>query len=149
MCMYMCVYMCVCACECLCPSVCACVCVFVRVTYLWSYSFHAWDILWILLIALYGASAHASSLLSSWFQLYRLRNQKLCIWCSTCMLFKCFIHTSYFNLDWLESDQCYRYVSLSFFIGCNVSVPSEVIVLNSIVLPYKDLPRSYKNEIIL
>ncbi|ROT70433.1 Mannose-1-phosphate guanyltransferase alpha-A [Penaeus vannamei] len=34
-------------------------------------------------------------------------------------------------------------------LGCNVSVPSEVIVLNSIVLPYKDLPRSYKNEIIL
>lgn len=34
-------------------------------------------------------------------------------------------------------------------LGCNVSVPSEVIVLNSIVLPHKDLPHSYKNEIIL
>lgn len=34
-------------------------------------------------------------------------------------------------------------------LGCNVTVPSEVIVLNSIVLPYKDLPHSYKNEIIL
>ncbi|CAL4134090.1 unnamed protein product [Meganyctiphanes norvegica] len=34
-------------------------------------------------------------------------------------------------------------------LGCNVSVPSEIIVLNSIVLPHKDLPRSYKNEIIL
>ncbi|KAK4304830.1 hypothetical protein Pmani_023234 [Petrolisthes manimaculis] len=34
-------------------------------------------------------------------------------------------------------------------LGCNVTVPAEVIVLNSIVLPYKDLPHSYKNEIIL
>uniref|UniRef100_A0A2P2I7L1 Mannose-1-phosphate guanyltransferase alpha-like n=1 Tax=Hirondellea gigas TaxID=1518452 RepID=A0A2P2I7L1_9CRUS len=34
-------------------------------------------------------------------------------------------------------------------LGCNVTVPSEVIVLNSIVLPHKDLPHSYKNEIIL
>lgn len=34
-------------------------------------------------------------------------------------------------------------------LGCNVQVPSEVIVLNSIVLPHKDLNRSYKNEIIL
>lgn len=36
-----------------------------------------------------------------------------------------------------------------FPTGCNVTVPAEVIVLNSIVLPYKDLPHSYKNEIIL
>ncbi|CAN7943776.1 unnamed protein product [Ixodes pacificus] len=34
-------------------------------------------------------------------------------------------------------------------LGCNVTVPSEVIVLNSIVLPHKDLAQSYKNEIIL
>lgn len=34
-------------------------------------------------------------------------------------------------------------------LGCNVQVPSEVIVLNSIVLPHKDLSQSYKNEIIL
>ncbi|KAL7640036.1 UNVERIFIED_CONTAM: hypothetical protein RMT77_009450 [Armadillidium vulgare] len=34
-------------------------------------------------------------------------------------------------------------------LGCNVTVPSEVIVLNSIVLPHKDLSRSFKNEIIL
>ncbi|XP_054708269.1 mannose-1-phosphate guanyltransferase alpha-A-like [Uloborus diversus] len=34
-------------------------------------------------------------------------------------------------------------------LGCNVQVPPEVIVLNSIVLPHKDLSQSYKNEIIL
>ncbi|KFM73934.1 Mannose-1-phosphate guanyltransferase alpha-B, partial [Stegodyphus mimosarum] len=34
-------------------------------------------------------------------------------------------------------------------LGCNVQVPSEIIVLNSIVLPHKDLAQSYKNEIIL
>jgi mannose-1-phosphate guanylyltransferase len=34
-------------------------------------------------------------------------------------------------------------------LGCNVLVPPEVIVLNSIVLPHKDLGQSYKNEIIL
>lgn len=34
-------------------------------------------------------------------------------------------------------------------LGCKVQVPSEVIVLNSIVLPHKDLSQSYKNEIIL
>ncbi|XP_018018007.1 mannose-1-phosphate guanyltransferase alpha [Hyalella azteca] len=34
-------------------------------------------------------------------------------------------------------------------LGCNVSVASELLVLNSIVLPHKDLPHSYKNEIIL
>ncbi|XP_064122479.1 mannose-1-phosphate guanyltransferase alpha-A-like [Macrobrachium nipponense] len=34
-------------------------------------------------------------------------------------------------------------------LGCNVTVPPEIIVLNSIVLPYKDLASSYKNEIIL
>lgn len=34
-------------------------------------------------------------------------------------------------------------------LGCNVTVPSEVVVLNSIVLPHKDLGQSYKNEIIL
>ncbi|RWS23129.1 mannose-1-phosphate guanyltransferase alpha-A-like protein [Leptotrombidium deliense] len=34
-------------------------------------------------------------------------------------------------------------------LGSNVQVSSEVIVLNSIVLPHKELTRSYKNEIIL
>ncbi|XP_041374507.1 LOW QUALITY PROTEIN: mannose-1-phosphate guanyltransferase alpha-B-like [Gigantopelta aegis] len=34
-------------------------------------------------------------------------------------------------------------------IGSNVQVPSEVIILNSIVLPHKDLSGSYKNQIIL
>lgn len=34
-------------------------------------------------------------------------------------------------------------------LGCSVKVPSEVILLNSIVLPYKELTRSFKYEIIL
>ncbi|CAG9768522.1 unnamed protein product [Ceutorhynchus assimilis] len=34
-------------------------------------------------------------------------------------------------------------------LGCSVSVPSETILLNSIVLPNKELSRSIKNEIIL
>ncbi|XP_050530428.1 mannose-1-phosphate guanyltransferase alpha-A [Daktulosphaira vitifoliae] len=34
-------------------------------------------------------------------------------------------------------------------LGCSVIVPSEIILLNSIVLPYKSLTRSFKNEIIL
>lgn len=34
-------------------------------------------------------------------------------------------------------------------LGSNVTIPSEVIVLNSIVLPHKELTHSYKNEIIL
>lgn len=34
-------------------------------------------------------------------------------------------------------------------LGSNVAVPSEMILLNSIVLPHKELSRSYKNEIIL
>uniref|UniRef100_A0A665UP27 Uncharacterized protein n=1 Tax=Echeneis naucrates TaxID=173247 RepID=A0A665UP27_ECHNA len=34
-------------------------------------------------------------------------------------------------------------------LGCNVSIPSEVIILNSIVLPHKDLNRGFKNQIIL
>lgn len=34
-------------------------------------------------------------------------------------------------------------------IGSNVHIPPEIIVLNSIVLPDKDLERSYKNQIIL
>ena len=38
----------------------------------------------------------------------------------------------------------------SFFdLGSNVDVPAEVIVLNSIVLPHKELTRSVKNQIIL
>ena len=34
-------------------------------------------------------------------------------------------------------------------LGSNVVVPSEVILLNSIVLPHKELGGSYKNQIIL
>ncbi|CAG9813287.1 unnamed protein product [Phaedon cochleariae] len=34
-------------------------------------------------------------------------------------------------------------------LGCSVSVPSETILLNTIVLPNKELSRSIKNEIIL
>lgn len=34
-------------------------------------------------------------------------------------------------------------------LGCYVSIPSETILLNSIVLPHKELSRSFKNEIIL
>lgn len=36
-----------------------------------------------------------------------------------------------------------------YFTGNNVTIPSEVIVRNSIVLPHKELTRSYNNEIIL
>uniref|UniRef100_V9KU38 Mannose-1-phosphate guanyltransferase alpha-A n=1 Tax=Callorhinchus milii TaxID=7868 RepID=V9KU38_CALMI len=34
-------------------------------------------------------------------------------------------------------------------LGCNVTIPAEVIILNSIVLPHKELNRSFKNQIIL
>lgn len=34
-------------------------------------------------------------------------------------------------------------------LGSSVAVPSEMVLLNSIVLPHKELSRSYKNEIIL
>jgi len=34
-------------------------------------------------------------------------------------------------------------------LGCNVVIPREVIVLNSIVLPHKELNGSHKNQIIL
>lgn len=34
-------------------------------------------------------------------------------------------------------------------IGSNVSIPSELLVRNSIILPHKELNHSYKNEIIL
>lgn len=34
-------------------------------------------------------------------------------------------------------------------IGSNVSVPSECLVRNSIILPHKELNQCYKNEIIL
>ncbi|XP_030637804.1 mannose-1-phosphate guanylyltransferase regulatory subunit alpha-B [Chanos chanos] len=34
-------------------------------------------------------------------------------------------------------------------LGCNVNIPAEVIIRNSIVLPHKDLNRSFKNQIIL
>ena len=33
--------------------------------------------------------------------------------------------------------------------GCGVVVPSEVVVLNSIVLPHKQITQKLKNEIIL
>ncbi|KAM4698810.1 mannose-1-phosphate guanylyltransferase regulatory subunit alpha isoform 2-T2 [Rhinophrynus dorsalis] len=34
-------------------------------------------------------------------------------------------------------------------LGCKVSIPAEVVILNSIVLPHKELSRSFKNQIIL
>lgn len=34
-------------------------------------------------------------------------------------------------------------------LGCFVTVAPEKVLLNSIVLPHKELTRSYKNEIIL
>uniref|UniRef100_A0A8D0HKT8 GDP-mannose pyrophosphorylase A n=1 Tax=Sphenodon punctatus TaxID=8508 RepID=A0A8D0HKT8_SPHPU len=33
--------------------------------------------------------------------------------------------------------------------SCNVTIPAEVVILNSIVLPHKELSRSFKNQIIL
>lgn len=40
----------------------------------------------------------------------------------------------------------YMYIS---FLGTSVSLAAEKILLNSIVLPHKELTRNYKNEIIL
>lgn len=34
-------------------------------------------------------------------------------------------------------------------LGCNVEVPSEIVVLNAIVLPHKQIDHSFKNEIVL
>ncbi|XP_044294310.1 mannose-1-phosphate guanyltransferase alpha isoform X1 [Varanus komodoensis] len=34
-------------------------------------------------------------------------------------------------------------------LGCNVTIPPEVVILNSIVLSHKELSRSFKNQIIL
>ncbi|KAM9189065.1 mannose-1-phosphate guanylyltransferase regulatory subunit alpha isoform 2-T2 [Mergus octosetaceus] len=34
-------------------------------------------------------------------------------------------------------------------LGCSVTIPAEVVILNSIVLPHKELSRSCKNQIIL
>lgn len=34
-------------------------------------------------------------------------------------------------------------------LGCNVEVPSEIVVLNAIVLPHKQINHSFKNEIVL
>lgn len=39
---------------------------------------------------------------------------------------------------------------LSFPVaGCRVRIPAEVLILNSIVLPHKELSRSFTNQIIL
>lgn len=43
----------------------------------------------------------------------------------------------------------YQFFFLLLLKGCFVQVPSEKILLNSIVLPHKELARSFKNEIIL
>ena len=42
-------------------------------------------------------------------------------------------------------------IILFFFsiVGCHVTIPSEVILLNSVVLPNKQLRHSIKNEIVL
>lgn len=34
-------------------------------------------------------------------------------------------------------------------LGCRVRIPAEVLILNSIVLPHKELSRSFTNQIIL
>jgi len=34
-------------------------------------------------------------------------------------------------------------------IGSNVTIPNEIVVRNSIILPHKELNHSHKNEIIL
>ena len=40
-------------------------------------------------------------------------------------------------------------IELCFLQGCNVVIPSEVVLLNSVVLPHKQLSQSIKNEIVL
>lgn len=50
----------------------------------------------------------------------------------------------------VSTDEINVFFSVSIlFAGRNVTIPGEIIVLNSIVLPHKDLSQSYKNEIIL
>ncbi|XP_026860493.2 mannose-1-phosphate guanyltransferase alpha-B [Electrophorus electricus] len=52
----------------------------------------------------------------------------------------------------IDSETLFRDGSLTpsiTILGCNVNIPSEVIIRNSIVLPHKDLNRSFKNQIIL
>jgi hypothetical protein len=48
-----------------------------------------------------------------------------------------------------EQPSLFIFSILVCFSGSNVQVPAEVIVLNSIVLPHKDLSGCYKNQIIL
>ena len=49
---------------------------------------------------------------------------------------------------WMEyyPNQFYTFFSI---VGCHVTIPSEVILLNSVVLPNKQLRHSIKNEIVL
>lgn len=39
--------------------------------------------------------------------------------------------------------------ALAHASGCRVRIPAEVLILNSIVLPHKELSRSFTNQIIL
>lgn len=39
--------------------------------------------------------------------------------------------------------------ALAHTAGCRVRIPAEVLILNSIVLPHKELSRSFTNQIIL
>ena len=64
-------------------------------------------------------------------------------------------HFSWATLYMFHSLQreCSRWCSYSkinlYCAGSNVSIPGEVVVLNSVVLPDKELDASYKNQIIL
>ena len=61
-----------------------------------------------------------------------------------------FVAVKFCRLSLTASRLLPRSVDLLVFItGCNVVIPREVIVLNSIVLPHKELNGSHKNQIIL
>ena len=54
---------------------------------------------------------------------------------------------------WVSYDnECHSlspYLSIQYTVGKDVTVSNEMIILNSIVLPHKELSYSYKNQIIL
>ncbi|XP_065656504.1 mannose-1-phosphate guanyltransferase alpha isoform X2 [Hydra vulgaris] len=56
-------------------------------------------------------------------------------------------HTLFNNESLFHSDG--KLIPSITILGCNVTIPREVIILNSIVLPHKELCSSHKNEIIL
>ena len=59
------------------------------------------------------------------------------------------VNDEHFDNAILASAPCTFKFKLNVSLGSNVQIPGEVIVLNSIVLPHKELNRSYKNQIIL